>query len=66
LWQSTTFAPVVNAGATVDVARRLQGSGVPRGLSSVKSLGVPRSSNAPFRSNLIVEKRLAHISVSSG
>jgi hypothetical protein len=57
---------VANAGATVLDARRSHGSGVPRGLSSVKSFGVPRSSNAPFRSSMIVENRLAQTSVSSG
>src|SRR5215217_282489 len=66
LWQSTTCAPVVKFGAAVDDARRLQGRGVPRGLSSVKSLGVPRSSNAPFMSSITVANRPAQASVSSG
>jgi hypothetical protein len=39
---------------------------VPRGLSSVKSFGVPRSSNAFLRSNRIVDVIDAQLTRSSG
>ena len=51
--QSVTFAPVVNWAGRRARSRTRHGSAVPRGLSSVKSFGVPRSSNAPFMSSTI-------------
>src|SRR5688500_1334158 len=63
--QSTTFAPVANWGAE-ELSRTLHGSCAPRGLSSVKSLGVPRSSNASFMSKTIDAAPPAQVSRSSG
>ena len=65
--QSVTGAPVFRPPPSgLDDSRTRHGSGVPRGLSSVKSFGVPRSSNAPLRSKRIVEVIDEQASRSSG
>src|SRR3712207_6643754 len=68
LTQSMIGAPVFRPdGLLFEVdSRTAHGSGVPRGLSSRKSFGVPRSSKAFFRLNIIVELIDAHVTRSSG
>jgi hypothetical protein len=63
--QSVIIAPVLN-GPTDELALTAQGSGVPRGLSSRKLDVVPRLSNAPLRSRLIIAWPLAQVMRSLG
>jgi hypothetical protein len=61
--QSVTLAPV---GKTDEaLSRTVQGSGVPTGWSSLKSLGVPLSSNAPLTSSTISAPPLPQVRRSS-
>jgi hypothetical protein len=64
--QSVTKAPVVHGSATVELSRRAHGSDAPRGWSSLKSVGVPLSSNAPEKSSTSVDMSAAQTTRSSG
>src|SRR3712207_123659 len=64
-WQSTTTASVRSPVGDL-LSRRWHGSGVPRGLSSLKFAGVPLSSKAPRMFRAIMALPPAHVRRSLG
>jgi hypothetical protein len=64
--QSVTLPPVANSGSAVDESRSRQGSGVPLGVSSVKSRFVPMLSKAPDMSKTIIAAPDPQVRRSSG